>query len=36
VGYSFSPVLLAQGANLSGMIASKIFYAGATLPEFKL
>jgi hypothetical protein len=30
--YAFSPVLLAQGAMLSGMMASKIFYTGATLP----
>ena len=36
VAYAFAPVLLAQGAMLSGMIASKIFYAGATLPEFKV
>jgi len=36
VAYAFSPVLLAQGAVLAGMMASKIFYAGATLPEFKV
>ena len=36
VAYAFSPVLLAQGAMLGGMIASKIFYAGATLPQFKV
>ena len=36
VAYAFAPVLLAQGAMLSGMMASKIFYAGATLPEFKV
>ena len=36
VAYAFSPVLLAQGAMLAGMMASKIFYAGATLPEFKV
>ena len=36
VGHAFAPVLLAQGAMLSGMMASKIFYAGATLPEFKV
>ena len=34
--YAFSPVLLAQGALLAGMIANRIFYAGATLPEFKV
>ena len=36
VAYAFSPVLLAQGAMLAGMIANKIFFAGATLPEFKV
>jgi hypothetical protein len=36
VAYAFAPVLLAQGAMLAGMMASKIFYAGATLPEFKV
>ncbi len=36
VSYAFSPVLLAQGAMLSGWMASKIFYAGATLPQFKV
>ena len=36
VAYAFSPVLLAQGAMLTGMMASRIFYAGATLPEFKV
>ena len=36
VAYAFSPVLLAQGAMLAGMMASQIFYAGATLPEFKV
>jgi len=36
VPYAFSPVLLAQGAVLSGMIASRIFQAGATLPDFQM
>jgi hypothetical protein len=36
VSYAFTPVLLAQGAMLAGMIANKIFFAGATLPEFKV
>ena len=36
VPLAFSPVLLAQGALLGGMIASKVFYTGATLPEFKV
>ena len=29
-------MLLAQGAVLAGMMANRIFYAGATLPEFKV
>jgi len=33
---AFSPVLVAQGAVLAGMMANRIFYAGAKLPEFKL
>jgi hypothetical protein len=36
VAYAFVPVLLAQGTILAGMIASKIFHTGATLPQFKL
>jgi hypothetical protein len=36
VAYAFAPVLLAQGVMMAGTIASKIFYAGATLPEFKV
>ena len=36
VSQAFSPVLLAQGAVLAGMMANRIFYAGAKLPEFKL
>ncbi len=36
VGPAFSPVLVAQGALLAGMMASKIFYANASLPEFKV
>lgn len=34
--YAFSPVLLAQGAVLAGMMANRIFYAGARLPDFKV
>lgn len=34
--YAFSPVLVAQGATLTGMMANRIFYAGAKLPEFKV
>jgi len=36
VSYAFSPLLLAQGAMLAGVMANWIFYAGAKLPEFKL
>jgi hypothetical protein len=36
VSQAFSPVLLAQGAVLAGMMADRIFYAGAKLPEFKV
>ncbi len=36
VAYAFSPVLLAQGTMMAGAFANRIFYAGATLPEFKL
>lgn len=36
VGYTFAPVLVAQGALVAGTIADRIFYAGATLPQFKL
>ena len=34
--YAFSPLLLAQGVLMAGMMANRIFYAGATLPEFKV
>jgi len=33
---AFAPVLVAQGAMLAGLIASQIFHAGRTLPEFKV
>ena len=36
VGSAFAPLLVAQGALLAGTISSRIFYAGATLPQFKL
>lgn len=36
VSQAFAPVLVAQGAVLAGLIANRIFYAGATLPEFKV
>ena len=34
VSQTFAPLLLAQGALLAGMMADRIFYAGAKLPEF--
>jgi hypothetical protein len=36
VSYAFSPLLLAQGALLAGVMANRIFYAGAKLLDFKL
>jgi hypothetical protein len=33
---AFAPVLIAQGAVLAGLIASRIFYAGQTLTDFKV
>jgi hypothetical protein len=36
VSNAFVPVLSAQGAVLAGLMANRILYAGATLPEFKL
>jgi hypothetical protein len=34
-GYAFSLLLLAQGVVLAGMMANRIFFAGAKLPDFK-
>jgi len=36
VSHAFAPVLLAQGAVLAGMMANRIFFAGAKLPQFNL
>ena len=36
VSYAFAPLLMAQGAIMAGTFANRIFYAGATLPQFKL
>ena len=36
VSHAFAPFVLAQGALLAGTIANRIFFAGATLPQFKL
>ena len=33
--YAFTPLAVAHGALLAGLIANRIFYLGATLPEFK-
>jgi hypothetical protein len=33
---AFAPVLVAQGAVLAGLIASRIFYDGQKLPDFKV
>jgi hypothetical protein len=33
---AFSPVLLAQGVVLAGLMANRIFYAGARLPDFEV
>jgi hypothetical protein len=33
---AFAPLLVAQGAVLAGMMANRIFYAGAELPQFKV
>jgi hypothetical protein len=35
VSSAFTPVLLAQGTLLAGVMANRIFYAGAKLTEFK-
>lgn len=34
--YAFSMLAVAHGAMLAGLIANRIFYLGATLPEFKI
>jgi hypothetical protein len=36
VSYAFVPLLLAQGALLSGMMANRVLYAGASLSQFKV
>jgi hypothetical protein len=36
ISYAFGPLLVAQGALLAGMIADRIFFAGAKLPQFKV
>jgi hypothetical protein len=34
--YAFTPLLLAQGTLYAGLIANRIFFLGAKLPEFKI
>ena len=34
--YAFAPLAVAHGALLAGMIANRIFYLGAALPDFKI
>ena len=34
--YAFTPLTLAHGALLAGLIANRIFYLGAALPDFKI
>jgi len=34
--YAFTPLAVAQGAMLAGLIANRIFYLGAALPDFKI
>jgi hypothetical protein len=36
LAYAFAPLLLGQGVLLAGVMANKIFYAGAKLTDFKL
>jgi hypothetical protein len=36
ISYAFTPLLLAQGALVAGVIAGRIFFAGAKLPQFKV
>lgn len=36
VSQAFSPVLLAQGVMLAGLMANRILFAGAKLPDFKV
>jgi|KBSSwiStaDraftv2_1062776.scaffolds.fasta_scaffold00553_24 hypothetical protein len=34
--FAFAPILLANASLLSGMVAQRIWYEGATLPQFKM
>ena len=35
-GHAFLPLLIAQGTLLAGMIANRIFFTGAQLPQFRV
>jgi hypothetical protein len=36
ISYAFTPLLFAQGALVAGVIADRIFFGGAKLPQFKV
>jgi hypothetical protein len=36
IGYAFTPLLIAQGTLLAGMLSNRIFFEGAKLTDFKL
>jgi hypothetical protein len=36
IAYAFTPLAVAHGALLAGLIAGRIFYLGAALPDFKV
>jgi hypothetical protein len=36
ISYAFGPLLVAQGALLAGMIADRILFAGAKVPQFRV
>jgi hypothetical protein len=36
IAYAFTPLAVAHGGMLAGLIAGRIFYLGATLPDFKV
>src|SRR4029453_11181886 len=36
VAYAFTPLAVAHGGMLAGLIAGRIFYLGAALPDFKV
>jgi hypothetical protein len=36
IAFAFTPLAVAHGVMLAGLIANRIFYAGAALPDFKV